>query len=71
MASTCASPVARSRICRAITLVDAFFRFCRRLVGASAFGKLIDALEESTKVFFVVSLLVSFRLWRISVLPRA
>lgn len=28
-----------------------FFRFCRRLVSASAFGKLIDALEESTKVF--------------------
>ena len=41
----------RPRICWAITLAAAVFRFCRRLVSASAFGKLIDALEESTKVF--------------------
>lgn len=32
-----ASLVARPRICWAITLVDAFFRFCRRLIGALAF----------------------------------
>ena len=43
--------VARSRICWAITLAAAVFRFCRRLVSASAFGKLIDAFEESTKAF--------------------
>lgn len=49
-----ASLVARPRICWAITLVDAFFRFCRRLVGAFAFRGVIGAL--------VVSLLAPFRL---------
>lgn len=46
-----ASPVVRPRICWTITLAEAVFRFCRRLVSASAFGKLIDAFEESTKAF--------------------
>ena len=32
-----ASPVVRPRICWAITLAAAFFRFCCRLIGALAF----------------------------------
>ena len=63
MASTRASPVARSRICWAITLAAAVFHFYRRTVGASAFHGVIGA--------FVVSLQASFRLRLVSVLPRA
>lgn len=46
-----ASPVVRPRIYWAIILAAAVFRFCCRLVSASAFGELINVFEESTKVF--------------------
>lgn len=63
--------VARSRICWAITLAAAvFFVFCCRLVSASAFGELINVFEESPRLFAAL-LLASFRLWLVSVLPRA
>lgn len=64
MASTRASPVVRPRICRSRNIGGrAFFAFVADWLERSPFVGVIGAL--------VVSLLAPFRLWLVSVLPRA
>lgn len=64
MASTRVSPVVRPRICRSRNIGGrAFFAFVADWLERSPFMGVIGALA--------VSLLASFRPWRISVLPRA